>query len=194
MLHWTFHTPEHATAKLNMLFFSARRCPERDAGTSPAWRLRCYVDGDADTPANWACLFDVTLLAPPDGLPLERGLTATARVWLRPLTNACASITPISLDDLAEQKAKWSLKTFGPGARTRGLVEHIRRELDEILAKPDDLTEPVDVILLAMDLYARAGGRNLLADLWDKHRINTARTWPAPQSEDHPAEHDRGGA
>lgn len=52
----------------------------------------------------------------------------------------------------------WSKATFGPGRRTKGLLEHIRRELDEVAAAPDDLVEWVDVVLLAFDGYWRHGG------------------------------------
>jgi hypothetical protein len=51
----------------------------------------------------------------------------------------------------------FSLRTFGPGQRTHGVLDHIRKELAEIEAKPADLTEWVDVILLALDGAWRAG-------------------------------------
>lgn len=51
---------------------------------------------------------------------------------------------------LLRQRA-FSRATFGPGMRTKGVIDHIRKELIEIEGKPDDLTEWVDVILLALD-------------------------------------------
>lgn len=54
------------------------------------------------------------------------------------------------VDHLVRQRA-FSLRTFGPGARTSGIVDHIRKELDEIQRSPADLEEWVDVILLAFD-------------------------------------------
>ena len=51
----------------------------------------------------------------------------------------------------------WSLRTFGPAARTRGVVSHIRKELVEILAAPDDASEWADLLILALDGAWRAG-------------------------------------
>ena len=51
---------------------------------------------------------------------------------------------------LYRQRA-FSRATFGPGARTAGVLDHICKELKEIEAKPDDLSEWVDLILLALD-------------------------------------------
>jgi hypothetical protein len=41
---------------------------------------------------------------------------------------------------LAAQR-QWSRQTFGEGKRTRGICEHIRKELLEIEADPEDLIE-----------------------------------------------------
>lgn len=57
---------------------------------------------------------------------------------------------------LHRQRA-FSQRTFGPGARAQGVVDHIRKELCEIEADPTDLTEWVDVVLLALDGAWRAG-------------------------------------
>ena len=54
------------------------------------------------------------------------------------------------VEHLRRQK-DFSLRTFGPGARTKGVIDHIRKELAEIEAAPDDITEWVDVIILALD-------------------------------------------
>jgi hypothetical protein len=40
-----------------------------------------------------------------------------------------------------QRQRDFSEKTFGPGQRSQGVVDHIRKELEEILAKPDDLEE-----------------------------------------------------
>jgi hypothetical protein len=51
----------------------------------------------------------------------------------------------------------WSEKTFGPGPRAAGVVDHISKELVEILHNPGDLTEWIDVAILALDGAWRAG-------------------------------------
>ncbi len=89
----------------------------------------------------------------------------------------------------------WSKRTFGSGRRTRGILQHITKELLEIEAKPDDLSEWVDVAMIAMDGYCRHGGKptNLMGDLLAKQRKNFSRNWPTPTSEDIAVEHDRTG-
>lgn len=98
----------------------------------------------------------------------------------------------------ADDKSAWSERTFGPGERTAGVLDHIRKELIEIERDPTDLSEWVDVIILAMDgawRSAGADGKTLAAALVAKMDKNKARTWPdwrtAPR--DKAIEHDRSG-
>ena len=51
----------------------------------------------------------------------------------------------------------FSLETFGPGSRTKGVTDHIRKELEEVLEAPDDVEEWCDLLLLALDGAWRAG-------------------------------------
>lgn len=85
----------------------------------------------------------------------------------------------------------WSKATFGPGRRTKGLLEHIRRELDEVAANPDDLVEWVDVVLLAFDGYWRHGGtpEGFMDMVRYKFSVNQARKWPPPAPDDEPNHH-----
>lgn len=85
----------------------------------------------------------------------------------------------------------WSKATFGPGRRTKGLLEHIRRELDEVAAAPDDLVEWVDVVLLAFDGYWRHGGtpEGFMDMVRYKFSVNQARKWPPPAPDDEPNHH-----
>ncbi|CAM5574986.1 hypothetical protein MAUB1S_09664 [Mycolicibacterium aubagnense] len=80
---------------------------------------------------------------------------------------------------LAHQRA-WSAKTFGPGPRTKGVLDHIRKELTEIEADPADLKEWVDVIILAFDGAWRAGWEPeaIVAAIVDKQARNEKRQWP----------------
>lgn len=64
----------------------------------------------------------------------------------------------MNLTEWLEKQRTWSLKTFGPGRRTLGLVAHIRKELKEIEADPTDPMEWVDVVILALDGAHRTGG------------------------------------
>lgn len=91
----------------------------------------------------------------------------------------------------------WSKETFGPALRTKGIVQHITKELREIEAEPHDLAEWVDVIILAMDGFWRHGGKpeGLLPAMQAKQDKNFARTWPdwRTMGEDQAIEHDRSG-
>ena len=93
---------------------------------------------------------------------------------------------------LARQQA-WSKRVFGEGRRTLGITKHIEKELDEIRAKPLDLSEWVDVVILALDGYWRAGGtpESIARDLQAKQTKNFGRTYPFPTSQDEPSEHIR---
>lgn len=110
-----------------------------------------------------------------------------------------------------EAKGKWSYQTFGPGARSKGVIAHLRKELEELERDPMDLMEWVDVFMLATDGFWRAyvekhGGfadgepigrhivraaHEFISLILEKHIINTERQWPASTSQDEPVEHVR---
>lgn len=98
-----------------------------------------------------------------------------------------------SLGQYLKRQEEWSARTFGHSTRTKELLEHIRKELAEIEAAPHDLTEWVDVIILALDGYWRHGGSpdSIMAALQAKQDKNFARKWPTPKSEDEAVEHIR---
>ena len=99
------------------------------------------------------------------------------------------------LETYFERQIGWSRETFGPALRTGGVIDHIRKELREIEADPHDLSEWVDVVILAMDGFWRHGGKasDLLPALLAKQQKNMARTWPdwRTMSENSAIEHDR---
>ena len=94
-----------------------------------------------------------------------------------------------------ERQSEWSEKIFGPGDRTKGIVDHIRKELREIELAPLDLEEWIDVVILALDGAWRSGHspEQIIAQLVAKQTKNEARKWPdwrtAPT--DKAIEHDR---
>ena len=83
------------------------------------------------------------------------------------------------LQHLREQR-EWSTATFGPGERSAGVVDHIRKELAEIESSPLDLEEWIDVVILATDGAWRAGHspEAIIQALIDKTAKNHSRTWP----------------
>ena len=78
------------------------------------------------------------------------------------------------------RQIEFSHKTFGPGARTEGIIDHIKNELEEIQADPKDLYEWIDVIMLALDGAWRAGySPEEIAFAIDKKQTkNENRKWP----------------
>ena len=90
----------------------------------------------------------------------------------------------------------WSERTFGPGKRTAGLLDHIRKELREIEADPADVYEWIDVVILALDGAWRHGHtpESITTALVEKQAKNEARAWPdwrtAPEGKG--IEHERG--
>lgn len=80
---------------------------------------------------------------------------------------------------IAHQRA-WSLKTFGPGPRTAGVIDHIRRELVEIEEDPTDLEEWADLLILSFDGAYRHGHepQAIIDQIKAKQAKNEQRNWP----------------
>lgn len=89
---------------------------------------------------------------------------------------------PVQFDLVSHlrRQADFSLRTFGPGMRLQGVLDHIRKELFEVEESGGALSEWVDVVLLALDGAWRAG--NTPAQIADaiaaKQTKNQSRTWP----------------
>ncbi len=107
------------------------------------------------------------------------------------INDGVASIDVAHLD----RQREWSKKTFGPGPRTEGVLDHIAKELEEIRAAPEDLGEWVDVIILAFDGAWRAGhaSQDIINAIVVKQARNERRVWPDWRefSENQAIEHDR---
>ncbi|WP_085122276.1 dATP/dGTP pyrophosphohydrolase domain-containing protein [Mycolicibacterium canariasense] len=85
----------------------------------------------------------------------------------------------IDADHLDRQRA-WSENTFGPYPRLAGVVDHIRKELIEVVDSDNDLSEWVDVIMLAFDGACGTGAssQEIIDAIAAKLEVNEARTWP----------------
>ena len=101
----------------------------------------------------------------------------------------------LDLEKHLERQWAFSLKTFGPATRTAGVIDHIRKELVEIEADPADLSEWIDVVLLAFDGALRRGydPDEIVAALDAKLTKNENRVWPDWRTlpTDKAIEHDR---
>lgn len=99
----------------------------------------------------------------------------------------------------------FSHATFGPGTRTKGVIDHLRKELDEVAAANGDSSEWVDVVILALDgltrqlaYCAERRDPNEVAEtacrmIVGKQSRNERRQWPdwRTQSQDKAIEHVR---
>lgn len=74
----------------------------------------------------------------------------------------------------------FSKKTFGPGDRTEGVIDHIKKELKEVAADPADVEEWADIIILALDGAWRAGAQpqQIIDTIIAKQAKNEKRKWP----------------
>lgn len=115
-----------------------------------------------------------------------------------PGCGACLKPIPsgpwFAIETYLRRQELWSARTFGQGAQTVEITKHIQKELAEILAQPNDLTEWIDVVILALDGYWRAGGDPdaIMDYLQAKQNVNFTRAWQAPRDGE-PTEHDRTG-
>lgn len=97
------------------------------------------------------------------------------------------------------RQREFSERTFGPGKRLAGVIDHIRKELEEVWRAAEDgeptLPEWVDVIILALDGAWRSGAtpQEISAAIAAKQARNEARKWPDWRSADpdKAIEHDR---
>ena len=75
---------------------------------------------------------------------------------------------------------KFSVEAFGPPNGSVGVIDHIEKELVEVKAKPQDLEEWIDLLILASDGAMREG--HTVEDIimmWEfKLAKNKKRKWP----------------
>ena len=82
------------------------------------------------------------------------------------------------------RQMEFSARTYGPGDRTDGLCDHIRKELQEVQddagAGLPTLDEWVDVIILGFDGAWRSGAtpEQIVAAIVAKQTKNEGRRWP----------------
>lgn len=130
------------------------------------------------------------ILSPPDTKP---DLTREPDVLTKPQNEDTFDL----IAHLQRQSA-WSEKTFGPGTREAGVIDHIKKELIEVSEAAtiqEKRKEWIDVVILALDGAWRSGmsASEITDGIEAKQLKNEGRTWPdwrtAPT--DRAIEHDR---
>lgn len=78
------------------------------------------------------------------------------------------------------RQREFSLRTFGPGERTEGVLDHIQKEIAEVRKNPGDISEWIDIAILALDGALRMGfePEHIAEALEVKQTKNEARKWP----------------
>ncbi|MFA7296308.1 MAG: dATP/dGTP pyrophosphohydrolase domain-containing protein [Dehalococcoidia bacterium] len=94
-------------------------------------------------------------------------------------------------EGLLREIAAWSMATFPAGTPASHLA-HLKREIAELEANPNDPEEWADVAILAVGAVARIGG-SLYVEMAAKHQKNLAREWGQPDA-DGVVEHIRAAA
>lgn len=150
----------------------------------------CTCQTSASGQRFWACATNLSEARCP------RAAQACGGYCRKCFEERMARPTPAVIDaaHLAHQR-EWSRETFGPGSRLLGVLDHIRKELQEIEDNPADVSEWVDVIILAFDGAWRAGWepQQIIDGIKAKQEKNEARTWPdwRSMSADEAIEHVR---
>lgn len=145
------------------------------------------VSGEPD---NWLC-DDAGLATIEDGSIAKMVLRGQEIEWDEfdddvqptPIEGESESARPaLGFDFIAHirRHREFSERTFGPGPRVAGVLDHIRKELREVEAAPNDLEEWVDVWMLALDGAWRSGAtpEEIVAQIVAKQTKNEARAWP----------------
>jgi hypothetical protein len=94
----------------------------------------------------------------------------------------------MDMNEYIKKQIDWSHRTFGPGERNAGVLEHIRKEIEEVESDPDDVMEFVDIVILAVDgawrrlvhqgLSPTEAARRVTHLLTEKQITNINRKWP----------------
>lgn len=91
-----------------------------------------------------------------------------------------AESTVFDLVAFLTRQATWSAQTFGPGARVKMVLDHIRKEVVEVERDSTSLEEWIDIAMLAFDGAWRAGHtpEEISTALAGKLVKNMNREWP----------------
>lgn len=109
----------------------------------------------------------------------------------------------IYFEEYLRAQTLWSQQTFGPGARTKGVLDHLKAEIHEIESSDGDPGEWRDASMIALDGLIRSLMARGLTDadaietaigmMAAKLEVNRQRKWPdwRTAAPDKAIEHDR---
>jgi len=180
-------------AKLRAAGYEVINPAELNPNTSMTWEECMRVD------LRELCSCDAIALMP----GWERSKGANLELHVAHRLGLEVMHLPLQFDLVAHLRrhAAFSERTFGPGARVAGVIDHIRKELVEVqhaaVVGQPTLPEWVDVIILGLDGAWRSGAtpEQIVAAIEAKQAKNEARRWPDWRAADpgKAIEHDRSG-
>jgi hypothetical protein len=88
-------------------------------------------------------------------------------------------VNNLSFSEWHARQVEWSYKMFGSpadGRDARGPLDHVKKEIIEILNKPTDELEWIDAIILAIDGATRAGQPVTIIDAFFAQCVSKLRT------------------
>ena len=86
------------------------------------------------------------------------------------------------VQQLQDEIANWSDATFGEGRPASRPLNHLAKEVLELIEAPDDQMEYADCLILLLDAFRMAGGSadELIETCYRKLEINKKREWGTP--------------
>lgn len=86
------------------------------------------------------------------------------------------------IQQLQNEIANWSDATFGSNRPAATPLNHLAKEMLELIEAPEDRMEYADCLLLLLDAYRMAGGSadDLIEACYQKLEINKEREWGKP--------------
>jgi hypothetical protein len=86
------------------------------------------------------------------------------------------------IQQLQNEIANWSDTTFGTDRSADIPLCHLAKEIEELIASPNDSFEYADCLILLLDAYRMTGGTadELIETCYQKLEINRKRKWGVP--------------
>lgn len=86
------------------------------------------------------------------------------------------------IQQLQDEIAAWSDQTFGADRPANTPLHHLAKEIQELIASPNDSMEYADCLILLLDAYRMTGGQadDLIETCYEKLEINRKRKWGTP--------------
>jgi hypothetical protein len=91
----------------------------------------------------------------------------------------------LEIENFIREYGEFSDDAFGVGKRTLGIIEHLKKEIEELGKDPLDPLEWIDIIFLGMDGLRRLGytPREIVEFMDAKFTVNKSRKWSSNKDE-----------